>query len=514
MIRDVAKVSVRTLGEFRVTVENRDIPSEAWRHRRSAELVKVLAITPGLSAHREAVIALLWPDLGPSAGAANLHKAAHYARRAMGDRRAIVLTGERVALWPEAAVEVDAHRFAEEARRALRMGDPQTCRAVAETYEGDLLPHEMYREWTSQLRERLRDLYLQLLRKAGLWAKLAEEEPTDEPAQRALMRAYADAGNRAAALEQFRRLQDALDRIDAEPALETRTLYHEIAREARAASPVRYAKVGGVTVAYQVVRGGPVDILAIPGWISHLELEWEEPSWLRWCERMTSFSSLIRFDKPGTGLSDRPAAIPKLAERMEHAVAVLDAVGLERAYVMGWSEGGPLAILLAVTYPERVQGLVLYGTQACFRRGPDYPWGTTDAESELLIEEVEVEWGQLAYARYFAPAGDERFARWWASYSRAAASPSMAAAIGDANNLIDIRDRLPEVRVPTLVLCRHGDPIGPPAAGRYMADRIPGAQFVELDGDDHVMWVGDSEAVCCEIETFVTTAGRRGARKV
>ena len=514
IIREVTKVLVRTLGDFRVTVEARDIPSEAWRHRRSAELVKVLAIAPGLSAHREAVIDLFWPDLGPSAGAANLHKAAHYARRALGDRRSIVLAGERVALWPDATVEVDAHRFEAEARRALRIGDPQTCRAVAETYEGDLLPEDRYGDWASKLRERLRVLYLQLLRKAGLWAKLAEEEPTDEPARRALMRAYADAGRRPAALEQFRQLQEALVRIGAEPSIETRTLFHEIARAALAASPVKYARVGGLSVAYQVVRGGPVDILMIPGWVSHLELEWEEPTWLRWCERMASFARLVRFDKPGTGLSDRPPEVPQLAERMEHAVAVLDAVGFERAYVMGWSEGGPLAVLLAVSHPERVQGLVLYGTQACFRHGPDYPWGFTDEERELSLEHIEAEWGELAFARYFAPTGDERFARWWASYSRAAASPSMAAAIGDANNLIDIRGLLPDVCVPTLVLCRHGDPIGPPAAGRYMADRIRGAEFVELEGDDHVIWVGDTEAVCCEIEKFVTTPGRHGARKV
>lgn len=494
---------IRTLGEFRVTVETRDIPAVAWRHRRSAELVKLLAIAPGLSAQRDAVIDLLWPDLGPSAGAANLHKAAHYARRAMGDQRAIVLAGERVALWPDATVEVDARLFEEEARRALRTGDPQTCRAAAETYEGDLFPEEMYRDWASQVRGRLRALYLQLLRRAGLWEKLVEEEPTDEPAQRALMSEYAAAGNRTAALEQFGHLQDALSRIDAKPAPESQTLYHEIARAALAAAPVSYVKVAGVSVAYQVVRGGPVDILMIPGWVSHLELEWEQPLWLRWCERMASFSSLVRFDKPGTGLSDRLLEVPKLAERMEHAVSVLDAVRLERAYVMGWSEGGPLGILLAVTHPERVQGLILYGTQACFRKGPGYPWGATDMERPVFAEQIEAEWGGLAFASHYAPSGDDRFARWWASYSRAAASPTMAAAIMEASLLIDIRDRLPEVCVPTLVLCRRGDPIGPPAAGRYLADRIRGAQFVELEGDDHVMWIGDTESVCSEIEKFV-----------
>jgi pimeloyl-ACP methyl ester carboxylesterase len=460
------------------------------------------------------VIDLIWPHLGRSAGAANLHKAAHYARQALGDRRAIVLAGEQVALWPDATVEVDALRFEEEAQCALRIGDPQTCGAVAETYQGDLLPDDTYVDWASTLRQRLRDLYLQLLRKAGLWAKLAEEEPTDETAQRALMRAYAVAGRRSDALEQFGRLQEALARIDAEPTMETRALYNELAHTALPASPVRYARVGRLDIAYQVVPGGSVDILMIPGWISHLELEWEEPNWLRWCERMTSFARLVRFDKPGTGLSDRPSEMPALADSTKHALAVLDAAGLERAYVMGWSQGGPSAILLAVTHPERVQGLILYGTQACFRRGPDYPWGLSDAELEPSLEYAEAEWGELAFASHFAPTGDERFARWWAAYSRAAATPSIAVAIQRANSVIDIRDRLHEIRVPTLVLCRRGDPIGPPAAGRYMADKISGSRFVELEGDDHVMWVGDSEALCREIEAFVTHTRRPRVRKV
>ena len=342
---------------------------------------------------------------------------------------------------------------------------------------------------------------------------LKKNPPTKQP-QRALMRAYADAGRRPSALEQFGRLQEALARIDAEPTIETRALYHELAHTALPASPVRYARVGRLDIAYQVVPGGSTDILMIPGWISHLELEWEEPNWLRWCERMASFARLVRFDKPGTGLSDRPSEVPAPAESTKHALAVLEAAGLERAYVMGWSQGGPSAILLAVTHPERVQGLILYGTQACFGRRPDYPWGLSDSELEPSLEFVEAGWGELAFARHFAPSGDERFARWWATYSRAAASPSIAVAIHRANYLIDVRDRLHEVRVPTLVLCRRGDPIGPPAAGRYMADKISGSRFVELDGDDHVMWVGDSEALCREIEAFVTHAGRPGARKV
>jgi DNA-binding SARP family transcriptional activator/pimeloyl-ACP methyl ester carboxylesterase len=507
----VTVVSVRSLGRFQVSVAGGAVPAGAWRQRRAAELVKILSLARGQRLHREQIIDALWPDLAPEAGAANLHKAAHHARRALGSPKAIVLRGAQVELWPGATVEVDALRFEGDAAQALRSADPEACAAVAETYGGELLPEDRYAQWVEEARFRLRALYLQLLRGAGLWERVVDEEPADEVAHRELMRAYAEAGNRSAALEQYWSLRDALERIELEPTPETRLLYHEIARAPLDASPVRYARAGEASIAYQVVKGGPADMLLIPGWISHLELDWEEPTWVRWCERIASFARLVRFDKRGTGLSDRPSQIPTLAERMSDALAVLDAAELGRAHVMGWSEGGPLAVLLAVEHPERVQSLVVYGTQACFRHGPDYPWGVTDEERESDAAEIEEAWGELALARLFAPGGGDRFARSWAAYSRAAASPSAAAALNRANLMIDVRDLLPRVGVPTLVLGRSGDQIAPPEAARYMAERISGARFVELDGEDHVMWVGDIEPLCAEIERFVTApAASRG----
>jgi pimeloyl-ACP methyl ester carboxylesterase len=244
----------------------------------------------------------------------------------------------------------------------------------------------------------------------------------------------------------------------------------------------------------------------IPGWISHLALDWEEPYWVRWCERMTAFARLIRFDKRGTGLSDRPAGVQPLEERMEDAHAVLNAVEVKRVHVLGWSEGGPLALLLAATHPERVLSLVLYGTQACFRREPDYPWGFTEEQRDSFSAEVARVWGGLAFASGFAPGGDDQWARRWAAYQRAGASPSAAAELNRMNLSIDGRSLLRDIKVPTLVLSRRGDPVGPPEAGRYIADHVEGARFVELDGDDHIMWLGDSDRLCAEIERFVLTA--------
>ena len=270
------------------------------------------------------------------------------------------------------------------------------------------------------------------------------------------------------------------------------------------APPIRYVKNGEVNVAYQVVGEGPHDLLMIPGWISHLAMEWEEPTWVRFIARLTRFARLIRFDKRGTGLSDRPPGIPTLEERMEDARAVLDAVGIARTHVLGWSEGGALAVLLAASRPERVESLVLYGTMPCSKKKEDYPWGDDEVEVEEEQRQVEEQWGTDAFAELFGPRGDERYLRWWSAYSRAAASPSAAAALGRANSEIDIRPLLASVRVPTLVVHRQHDRVVPIAGAQYMADRIPGARFVELEGEDHTIWLGDTERLGSEIEHFLT----------
>jgi pimeloyl-ACP methyl ester carboxylesterase/DNA-binding CsgD family transcriptional regulator len=270
------------------------------------------------------------------------------------------------------------------------------------------------------------------------------------------------------------------------------------------APPVSYLRRDGISIAYQVVGEESLDLLVISGAISHLALEWDSPHWRRWCDRMISFARLIRFDKRGTGLSDRPADPHIQEERMEDAHAVLDAVGVREAHVLATSEGGPQAIMLAVKHPERVRSLVLCGTQACFHRAPDYPWGFDDAAQRERIEGINSSWGDRAFAEFWAPHGDELFADWWAGYQRAGASPAAAAAIFEAAFKVDVRALLGSVNAPTLVLNRVGDRAVNVEAGRYMAERIPGARFIELAGDDHVMWVGDVEALCAEIEMFLT----------
>jgi pimeloyl-ACP methyl ester carboxylesterase/class 3 adenylate cyclase len=268
------------------------------------------------------------------------------------------------------------------------------------------------------------------------------------------------------------------------------------------APPVQYARSGDANIAYQVVGEGPHDLLMIPGWVTHLGLDWNEPRWVRWFERMTSFARVVRFDKRGTGMSDRTPGVPTPDERMEDARAVMDAVGLERAHVIGWSEGGPLAVLLAVTYPQRVQSLVLHGTQATFRRRDDYPFG--DEETEADLEDLERNWGSTEFARSFVPDGDSATISRLATYQQAAASPSAAVALARANSQIDVRGLLGSIRVPALVLNREHDPVAPGPTGRYLAERIIGARFVELEGSAHAPWLGSLEPFCAEVEHFIT----------
>jgi pimeloyl-ACP methyl ester carboxylesterase len=267
-------------------------------------------------------------------------------------------------------------------------------------------------------------------------------------------------------------------------------------------SEIRYARSDSVNIAYQIAGAGTVDLLMIPGWVTHLALDWHEPRWVGWLERMTAFARIVRFDKRGTGMSDRPPGIPTADERMADALAVMDAAGVARAHVLGWSEGGPLGVMVAATYPERVQSLTLYGTQARFTRGDDYPFG--DEESEAHYGELERDWGSEVLAREFVPDADPAAVRRLAAYYQAGASPSAAVALSRANAAMDVRGLLASIRVPTLVLNRQHDPVAPGETGKYLAERIPGSRFIQLPGSAHAPWLEDAERFCTEVEHFVT----------
>jgi pimeloyl-ACP methyl ester carboxylesterase len=278
-------------------------------------------------------------------------------------------------------------------------------------------------------------------------------------------------------------------------------------------SETRYARSGDVSIAYQVAGEGPFDLVYVPGWVSNIELMWDEPGYAAFLERIASFSRLIIFDKRGTGLSDPVPLdqLPTLEQRMDDVRAVMDAVGSERAALLGHSEGGNMCVLFTATYPERTRALVLVGCYAKRIPSEDYPWAPGVEDRARAIEETEATWGSPEAFRTLAPSkvDDEAFQRWIGRYVRQAASPKAAAALLRMNTQIDVREILPTVRAPTLLIYRTDDADVHVEEGRYIAERIPGAKFVELPGIDHVIWAGDADAVLDEVEEFLTGA-RRG----
>ena len=276
---------------------------------------------------------------------------------------------------------------------------------------------------------------------------------------------------------------------------------------------VRYATSGDVNIAYQVVGEGPIDLVFVMGWVSHLESFWTEPLFARFLLRLASFSRLILFDKRGTGLSDRVSVLPTLEQRMHDVRAVMQAVGSTRAALLGVSEGGPMSALFAATYPEKTLALVMIGTYAKRLWDPEYPWAPTLEERERFFEEIREQWGGPVGLEARAPslAHDPAFRAWWASYLRMGASPGAALTLTRMNAEIDVRHVLPSIRVPTLVLHRVDDRCLRVEEGRYVASRIPGARFVELPGADHLPFVGDQDAMLDEIEEFLTGFRREAA---
>jgi pimeloyl-ACP methyl ester carboxylesterase len=274
----------------------------------------------------------------------------------------------------------------------------------------------------------------------------------------------------------------------------------------------RYTKSGDVNIAYQVVGEGPFDLIWVPGWISNVEESWEVPEYAHFLQRLSSFSRLILFDKRGTGLSDRVSneLLPTLEQRMDDVRAVLDATGSERAAVFGASEGGNLSVLFAATYPERVRAVVLVGIYAKRIWSPDYPWAPTAEQRERENELLEREWAREMDVSELAPraADDPALMRRIATFFRRSASPGAAVALNRMNTNIDTRAVLPAISVPTLVLHRTGDLNVKAAEGRWIADQIPGARYVELPGDDHLAWVGDTDGLLDEVEEFLTGVRR------
>ena len=273
-------------------------------------------------------------------------------------------------------------------------------------------------------------------------------------------------------------------------------------------APTRYARSGDVHIAYRMFGDGPRDIVLIPGTLSHVELLWEVPSNEHLLKRLTAFARVIVFDKRGQGLSDRVAE-QTLEERIGDVRAVMDAAGSERATIYGWSEGGPMCLMFAATYPERTSALVLYGTFASMR---NEPWGVTREQLDQFLGQLDHHWGEGVLVLLNAPSrrNDRAFLQWFARIERAAASPGSVLTLMRANYEIDVRHLLPAIRVPTLILHRAGDELVPIRAGRYLAEHIPGAKYAEIPGTDHLVFDQETQDIIADqIEEFITGERRR-----
>ena len=262
-----------------------------------------------------------------------------------------------------------------------------------------------------------------------------------------------------------------------------------------------YARSGDVHIAYQVVGDGPMDLVFVPGFISNIDLHWDDPGYAHLLRRLAAFCRLIQFDKRGTGLSDRVAGLPTLEQRMDDVRAVMDAVGCKRAALLGASEGGPMSMLFAATYPGRTLALILYGSYAHF-----HTWVMAPDKLEAFVASADLHWGTGASLASFAPGqiNNPAFCDWWARFERHGTSPQGAINLARMNAEIDVRHILPSIKVPTLVMHRTSDIRVAPAGGHYLAQHILGARFKAFPGVDHPIWIGDIDPIIDEIAEFLT----------
>ncbi|MDX8443400.1 alpha/beta fold hydrolase [Mesorhizobium australafricanum] len=524
-----------------------------------------LALQAGQAQSREKLAALLWSLNGEAQARMSLRQAVSAVRKAMhncGSGR-FLTEGTSIALHLD-DFDFDVARF----EMLAASSSPEDLKQALAVYRGDLLDglglkEEPFEDWLRVERERLRTIAVAALDRlvahysaandpsscARTAARLLVMEPLREDIHRALMRAYAAQGRINLALKQYELCREALERDLGLPAeLETRQLYEALRARRMSSSPhskrptavsepaagseanasgnlsggepmpppTHYVKSAGINIAYQVTGEGPIDLIYVPGWVSNLDLAWDSPRFAHVLKRLGTFSRLIRFDKRGTGLSDRNVGLPTLEERMEDVRAVLDAVGSSRAVLFGSSEGGPMCMLFAATYPERTSALVLNGAYAKGTWSKEYPWARTVAQVDDDVAAVERQWGKPADMSNAAPSLTENMVEreWFAAYLRNSASPADAIALWRWGTEVDVRDILPAIRVPTLIVQRTGDRWVRPEEGRYLATHIQGARYVELAGRDHVIWGEDCDRLVDEIRSFVTCAGSTSRKTV
>lgn len=533
-----AGVRISLLGPLEVDGEHGTVTIRAAKER---SLLSTLALTPGCIVSTDALIAALWGEEPPSSARKTLQTYVWNLRQALGsDRIATNPAGYALCIAPD---DVDVGRFRALVRRAdeaTRAGNVEDGRALftqaVALWRDDPFPGVACDSGLANYAVCLKEEYLSAL-EARIAADLAvgdaaplvselealiREHPYREKLWGSLMVALYRSGRQADALDAYQRVRSLLlEELGLEPGGELRRIEASILNHdaglgfpmapvdgrsnGMRRSPVQYARCAdGVSIAYQVAGDGPFDILAIPGFVSHLDIWWNAPT-DRLVRRLTSMGRLIWFDKRGMGLSDRPEHVDA-GQWVDDALAVLEAAGSERAVLLGVSAGAPTALSLTARHPERVHALAIHGGTARALAAPDYSIGWDRETVEWFAHELEKGWGTGAMIEYFAPSrAEDPFVRDYAArYAQLSASPASAMRFLWAAMEADVRHVLPDIDVPTLVVHAIDDMITPVAQARYIADHVPGAEFVGLDSNVHLICVSDViDELTDAIESFI-----------
>jgi DNA-binding SARP family transcriptional activator/pimeloyl-ACP methyl ester carboxylesterase len=511
----MARFGVRTLGFPEIRQDDQLCPLAL---RKGLALLVYLAEAKG-SIGRDVLATMFWPESPEEVVRARLRRLLHRLQLALGD--GVLATDRSTVRWSSAIdLEVDSQQFEECCDRGEF---EQACRL----YRGDFLEgfspggSPQFDEWTFFRREALRGRAIQALERvvqdknaAGDYAvaaahasRLVELDPLSEVYGRHLIRNLMLAGDRAAAERHLEALTQRLrDDLDVAPEAETRALLNTGATVAvEAPPPTRYISGGGVHLAFQTYGAGRIDILFLPGFVSHVERAWEEPRCRAFLSSLAGMGRLILLDRRGVGLSDRVGSRPNVEVTAQDIGTVLDAAHSRRVILFGMSEGGPACIKFAADHPHRVAGLILFASLAKGSATPDYPHALHAGQYDMWLQQLVAVWGGPAGIETFAPSlsGDPQARAWWAGLLRAASSPGAIKGVLEALRDTDVRHLLGRISAPTLVLHRRGDRAVRIGAGRHLAGHIAKAQFVELDGADHWAFAGDQQPVLANIKRFV-----------